>query len=376
MSEIELYSRETISALVWPSSDFGRFAQEYLTPLIENGVGGYIANVETELCVLAIDDLVLPVSITTESYESSYVCSPYNQYITYAKEELYHLKNKPLEKVFGLILSSAGFFLRKASFNRVVAVNNWLVSTNLYPDISEDQIKRITEFLSVRFKEYAILFRSIPETPQSPFLSYFSRAGYLRVASRQIYLWNPLDGHLVQRRDFKTDAKLLSDKSFLIKTPQVEDAASLRCLYDQLYLQKYSFSNPRFTDRFFKLLIEKNIFSFLVINENEKPIGVLGYFVVGSMLTTPILGYDTSRAQIPLYRILSYLIFKAGNDLGITVHASSGAASFKRNRGCVPYTEYLAVYVRHLGLRQKIGWYVVRFLVNRIGLPIIKYYQL
>lgn len=374
MSGPLLYSRETIDTLLWPNNDFSDRVRRYIVPLMTDGVRHYIDNVETEVYALAIDDIVLPVTLNNSEYLNSYVCSPYTQYVTYLKEELHQLRSPFFEKILAAMITLLGQLLKWTEINRVVIVNNWLISTNLYPDISEDQIRHMTAYLEDRFPKHAIVFRSLHEPSM---LTMFRKARYAAVASRQVYLWDKSEKHLTRRRDFRTDARLLAETSLVQNNAYETHVPAMKRLYDMLYLEKYSYSNPNFNENFFRHVVSCDIVSCTVLLDGETPLGVLGYFSVGGVMTTPILGYDTSvKSEIPLYRILSYLIFKTAGDRNLSVHASSGAARFKRNRGCLPQIEYSAVYTKHLGFRQKFGWSLLRTIVNGIGVPIIRAYSL
>lgn len=94
---IKIYDKTNIDELDFPLSEDGIYAKKYLTPYIKNRTSFYIDNVETDLKILSIDNLVLPITINDKEYNNSYVVSPYTHYVTYSKEELKELKNPLLE---------------------------------------------------------------------------------------------------------------------------------------------------------------------------------------------------------------------------------------------------------------------------------------
>lgn len=125
------------------------------------GCATFIDNVSTTVKVLTIDGLPVPITVNEADYDNSYVCSPYTHYVSYAREELALLNNRMLERLLSLMLSGMGWMLRQARFNRVVQVNNWLLSTNLYPALSTEQLTAILDYLRQTYPGYTLMYRSL-----------------------------------------------------------------------------------------------------------------------------------------------------------------------------------------------------------------------
>ncbi|WP_163568489.1 hypothetical protein [Fodinicola feengrottensis] len=105
---VELYTSANLVDLRWPDTENGRYARDYLTPLITQGPDRFVDNIRTTYGALFVDDsVILPVSWNTTDYDNSYVCSPYTHYVTYAKEELRLLKNRALRSTLSTALSSS-----------------------------------------------------------------------------------------------------------------------------------------------------------------------------------------------------------------------------------------------------------------------------
>ena len=108
-----------------------------------------------------------------------------------------------------------------------------------------------------------------------------------------------------------------------------------RCveLYELLYVGRYSGCNPRFTAAFVALAVRARLLTVLVLADAASGAidGVLGYYARNGYLTCPLFGYDTAQpAAAGLYRLLSLKVLQEGRRLGVEVHASGGAAGFKR----------------------------------------------
>jgi hypothetical protein len=117
----------------WPATDDGDYARRYLGPFLTRGPEAYIANAHTALYALRAGPVLLPVTAAEFHLDNSYVCSPYAHYVSYALEEFRALKNPPAEAALRLLFRGLGVYLRRSALDRVVYVNNWLLSTNLYP---------------------------------------------------------------------------------------------------------------------------------------------------------------------------------------------------------------------------------------------------
>lgn len=158
---VRLYEKTDLAELAWERMKDGEYARAYLEPLILDSVPAYMSNVRTRMGALVIDDLVLPVTVNDEEYDNSYVCSPYTHYISYAREEMKLVTSSMIASLGGPLLSGAGALMKLSRVNRIVFVNNWLLSTNLYHPLTAEQVREITSFLTRRFPDHAVAFRSV-----------------------------------------------------------------------------------------------------------------------------------------------------------------------------------------------------------------------
>ncbi|WP_338786536.1 hypothetical protein [Metabacillus sp. FJAT-53654] len=371
---VKLYDAKNIDSIEWSTKKDGHLIRNYFEILMKDGINKYIENIETEIYLLEIDDILLPISLNQKEFTNSYVVSPYTHYISYAKEELWELGNKRLEAFLSYIIEGIGFLLRKSNINKVVVVNNWLLSTNLYPSLTSDQIKKMTDFLTNQFPQHTILMRSINETLHNQMISSFNSEGYKRIMSRSIYLFDPsIPLTKKQRKALNQDKKLLEKFNYQIRDIQSGDFQKVEELYNQLYIDKYSINNPQFTEHFFKNAAIHNTLQFKLVLKEAKVIGVIGYFVRGGVLTTPILGYEIKREkEAGLYRVLSMLITKEIIDKNYMGHRSAGAGSFKRKRGSVQGIEYTYYYNKHLSFKSMLAWNSLKMIMDNVIEPLAR----
>jgi hypothetical protein len=381
-SNIRLYSIQDIDELLMPEDPSARCAYRYAVPMIKNGVEQYINNVDTDLRLLVCGNLFLPVTINSVEWDNSYVCSPYTHYISYAKEELGQIPIKSLQVLFRWILNCAGSFLKKRDFNRVVIINNWMLSTNLYPTISARELQIITEYLQKQFPDHAIMFRSINDMQHQMILDEFRKLDYLLIASRQVYICDarhPENLSARARKHINADKQKLDKHKNVISLSEFSKniAERIAKLYRMLYLDKYSYSNPEFNTRYMQHVSEVGAINFTGLEQDNVLVGIAGTFYLNCTLSAPIHGYDTSLSQKEaLYRRLSSLTYHEAKNISAIFNNSSGVSEFKLNRGFMAVMEYSAVYISHLPRKQQHGWRMIRSLVNMVGIPAMKFFKL
>jgi hypothetical protein len=371
---VTLYPAADMHQLSWPATQNGRLARDYLLPMGQRGVQTYIQNVDTELQVAFVDNIVLPVTLTHSHPDSSYVCSPFNHYFVYGLEELDKLGNPTLENALRLLLRPVIAAYRRSAFDRVVYVNNWLLSTNLYPQLSPDQVRSVVNFLVDRYPNRPIIFRSVDTTGQPGIYKTLSQMGCRMVFSRQVYYQTPTDPALWRKKQLKEDTRHLRRSPYkLVEQLTEADIPRLTRLYQQLYLEKYSLFNPQFTPEFFRLALNSDAFVLRAYQKSGDIDAVLGYYWINGIMTQPIFGYDINLPQsLSLYRLLSMQVLQEGRDRKLLINASAGAGQFKRLRGGQATLEYNAVFDHHLPARQKWPWAFLKLLLDTIAVPIIQ----
>ncbi|MBP1993229.1 GNAT family N-acetyltransferase [Paenibacillus eucommiae] len=388
MHRIQLYDKDSIGGMSWPDTEDGSYAKRYLLPLLEHPTEAIIPNVSTSLHVLRLSSCVLPITVNEKEYANSYVCSPYTHYVSYAKQELYLLKSRPAEVLLSGLLDAVGLLLKATRFNKAVHINNWLLSTNLFPDLQElpeQEVEDAVAQLLASFPQHTLIMRSLNRVTSGALMDVLEKIGFRFVPSRQVYMFNPSEGggmNAKARWLMKRDHALLEKHQYEVLGPEElgeEDVPRLAELYRKLYLDKHSYCNPQFGERFFSFALREKLLQFHALRHRDsgRLDAVLGYFCRSGVMTTPIFGYDTSLSQeIGLYRMLSSVLIGIARSNGHLLHESSGAAQFKRNRGAVAAMEYSAVYDRHLAPHRRIGWSLLQQVLDRIGVPLMEKYKL
>jgi hypothetical protein len=272
--------------------------------------------------------------------------------------------------------------LRWSRFEHVVYVNNWLLSTNLYPPLDPATICEICAVLIRRFPRHPIIFRSVNERLNAPLLDDLLRLQFRAVFSRQVYLLDPqaTERRYRKRKAFRSDVLLARRTDYQwIGAGELDAADSQRLteLYADLYLHKYSFDNPRFNADFVAAALQQGWLTIWALQRHGRIDGVLGYVERHGVMTPPLLGYDRTVPQSAgLYRLLSLKLVEEAEQHGLVLHLSSGAAAFKRHRGSQPAIEYNLVYDRHCAARQRLPWRLLEVLTRRAIVPLMQRFKL
>lgn len=348
-----------------------------------------IRNVRTGMQVLDTGRHLFPVSINAggELADNSYVVSPLTTYTGYAQEEIIRLEHPVLTWPLRALVSAMGHWLAAAQIDRLVQVNNWLLSTNAYPpDWQGEDLADITTLLRNRWPDHAICFRSLNRFSNALLIERLEEQGYLAIPSRQVYVFDGRpgpDASFLKHHNVRLDAALLRRTPYRVVSGDALDDREferLEQLYNQLYLDKYCHLNPQFSADWLRCGQRDGWLDLRVLQTQEGRIdGVLGWFNGHdrNVLTTPMVGYDTGLPQkLGLYRLLTYLCLREAANRKTVLNFSSGAASFKRLRGGQAEIEYSMVYVRHLPRRRQRIWHVLGAILQGVGVPIMKKFKL
>jgi len=368
----ELFTRKNIHALTFPQTEDGDYARRYLLPLMMDGAQKYIRNVfNTQLMLAKVDDVIIPITLSDFHLDNSYTVSPYSHYVSYGGfEEVKHLNNPPMEALIKLLMIPIAWYFRKAELDKVAYVNNYLLSTNLYPSVNSDQLSALSEALTRWFPDRVIVFRSVDEKKNPHIADILKEKEYELVLSRQVRY---MDAEEASRtRQYKEDVRVLRKHGYEIvdgKELSDEELARSLDLYNMLYLKKYSYYNPQFTFEFMKLARDNEVLYLRALKRNGQINAVMGFFIRNGAMTQPLFGYDTSLPQEEgLYRLLTLITLQEGLQRNLLVHASGGVGKFKKVRGGKSVIEYNAVYHKHLPAWRQMPWKLIKA-ISRYAIP-------
>ncbi len=375
---IEMYDVHSIDSLAWPQTADGIEAKNFLLPLVKNGTSHYFNNIDTEIKLLKIQNTIIPFTINNKEYENSYVCSPYNYYITYAQHSLHEISSNVLKNLAKSALWGLSKIFKFTQFNKVIIVNNWLNSTNLFPALNSKTIPVITKFFQQHYPDHALIFRCIDQETNSDHFECLKQTAFRMIATRQIFFTDTKKQQIFDARLFKSDIKLLDTCGYdVIDHSQLtnQDIDRLLDLYNQVFIQKHSSLNPQINKAYLQLALEQQTLQIKVLKKDNQIDGVVGYFCRNGVMTCPLFGYDqTLPAHPSLYRLLSTLLMLEAKKHSVLFHQSAGASTYKKIRKAQDCIEYMAVYDKHLSLKRRLPWLVMSSLCNTVGIYCMKKY--
>jgi len=317
------------------------------------GAGAFVANACAQVELVKCGELALPMTINDGPGSGTYVNSFHAAYSRYSIEEASKIDGVTRRGMLRLGARTIGAALQMAHTDQVVHVNNWLLSTNPYPDWNGDGLDELLARLTGRFPRHFIVLRSLTRQQRPELMARLGTLGFDFLPSRAVWVLRDIPALLTRKRNLQRDHALLSDGRFVRCSHEEITAADfprIRELYAQLYLVKYSRLNPAFTDRFFEYCHRTRLVEFEGVRDaNGLLVGICGCLRAGGMLYQPVAGYDITRpVEDALYRRVEALAVDAALRAGLPLHLSAGVGAFKRNRGAEPEVEYSAVYSCHL----------------------------
>ncbi len=358
-----------------------RIARDYVRAFAEEGAPALIANLKTSVGLHQWGEQVLPITINDGTPARTFVCSPRVGYFDYTREELSRFPSRVIALILRPIIDTVSLLTSTLPLDKIVHVNNWMMSTNLPVDLDPSLANSQTIRLVESYPEHLLAMRSLTERYNRELLAALKAAGWILLPSRQVFLVDDVKQQCVSRRDLKRDAKLWQHKAYTYEElDQIGpvDAERIVELYELLYLEKYSRLNPGYTVRFILLTHRIGLIRYLVLRDRRGVIQAFGgMHRFGNHATMPLLGYNTLIPQEQgLYRLAFYAgcLYAAHHDLRLNM--SSGATQFKRSRGATAEMEFTAFYSNHLPLAKRLPMGALRCVANQVGIPILKKYQL
>lgn len=362
-----------------PDTEFSRRTEDYVRLHRGSSTLPYIANLETSVELLEHEAMALPCTVNHAEHGNAWVCSPSAAYGSYVIEETQRYLPAPAALPIAAVCRGYRHVLKFAKVDRAVAINNWMLSTNLFPEVDKAALLALVNQARQRWPQHAIWFRSLNMRHNSAWIAALREQGFQLLPSRQVYLFQ--DIARTRHANLKRDFSLLKRSSLTSMEPQdVKDSdfARIADLYNFLYLDKYSRLNPQYTATFMQRWHQNGLLKFWGFRDDAGLLqAVVGIFRQHGTITVPIVGYNTALPQsLGLYRLLMARVFDVAMRGNLDVNLSAGAAHFKRLRGGQGEIEYSAVLTAHLPASHRIAMATLRGLANGVGVPLMRRFKL
>jgi hypothetical protein len=364
VSAPRLYDASEIEDVPWPDTVEAAWARRFLAPLLTEGPQQFVDNGPVRMLVLLVNGSVLPVVVSPQQPGAADVCSPWSHYVDYPREDLSKVRTFVVRLLARALLTAAVPALRTGQLDRAVYANNWLLATSPTPDLGAADLRAVTNALVEAFPTHAVVLRSVNPALSAAYAEGLRTIGYRFVPSRVVYVIDTASEAFRRNENVRRDRAILARSGYeVVGADQLSeaDAPRLSALYRPLYLQKHSPLNPRFTERFFALLISTRLLSLRAMRRAGRIDAFIAYYRAGDVTTGAALGYDLDQPQsAALYRQATAMLIDAAAERGDRLNCSAGAGSFKLFRGARALPEYDAVYDRHLGPARRLAWAAVQ----------------
>jgi hypothetical protein len=336
-----------------------------------HGAQNWLDNAHGQVLRLDLADHHIPLMLTHENASTSYVASLPSAWVRYTVDEaMRHTHRLGLYPVRAALAPLLGL-LRVANLHRAALLGNWLVSTNLYPQVAPAAWHQARHAAIAVAGQRPLAIRSVCHNGVTDLPKTLADDGWLLIPARLVYLCDPADARVASHHNVRRDRKLLHSNTVELLPPAAlaeEDISDMRRCFRQVFIDKYSAYNPDFSDAFFRLCLEHRFLELYALRHADQLVGVLGVLERHGWVTAPLIGYDTTAAlSLGLYRRLMALLLEQAAQRQCKLHYSSGAGQFKRVRGGTPVLEFTAVYVQHLPRHQQLATAAFAALMSRFG---------
>lgn len=347
-----------------------------LDTMVAAGPQTMIANVATELTSLDVAGRVMPVTRDDGRLGGSYVCSPHSAYVLYAREELKLVRAGWIAGPARAALAGLDLVLRRARINRVVHLGNWMLSTNLHDGWRGEGLSTARNALVAAHPDHLLGIRSVDDWSSPGLRDALAADGWILTPSRQIWVVDDLRRDWLPRNNYANDRRLVSRTPLdIVDLGEISDADAERIasLYAMLYVGRYSALNPILTPAFVKASAFTGMMRYRVArNPSNSIMAVAGMWTLGGVMTPSVVGYDTTRSpKEGLYRIATWMFMERALEAGWRLHASAGAAHFKRQRGARGVIEWNAYYARHLPRARRLAIEALAAMLTRTAVPLM-----
>lgn len=347
-----------------------------LREMLAGDAPALVSNVSSRLSTMDVAGRTMPVTVDDGAIGGSYVCSPHSAYVLYARAELGLLGFGLLAWPSRAALAALGLLLRAARINRIVHLDNWLLSTNLHGGWRGEGVEAARRALAGAHPGHLIGIRSVDDWSSPGLREALLADGWILVPSRQIWVVDDLERDWTRRSDHRNDRRLVARSPLVLsdlERVEAADARRIAALYGKLYVGKYSALNPILTPRFIEASARSGMISYRVARDEDGAIAaVAGMWERGGIMTAPVVGYDTARPKREgLYRIAVWMFMERALQSGWRLHGSAGAAHFKRMRGARGVIEWNAYHAAHLAPARRKAVEALSLALRRLVVPMM-----
>jgi Peptidogalycan biosysnthesis/recognition len=250
-------------------------------------------------------------------------------------------------------------------FDRLSLIGNAPISTNLRSDIQKSLIPQIAKKELQKNPDYWVGVRNILPTDDSGLVDALSEQDFVFLPTRVVYCFDARSGVLPRSSHLQRDRKNLSKSHLEIKIDEPvtpDDLTTIHRLYHEIYIEKHSKLNARYSLKFFQDMIDLVQMPCLRVYDHSILVAFALLYRKGDRLVVPAVGHASDENNKGYYRSLFAAIAQYIEAHALYLNYSSGAGDFKRKRGGVPLLEYTAI---HAPANSKLKQSLIRFVAQK-----------
>ncbi len=334
--------------------------REYFKALSKRDLHQWIKNVDGTIDEFYIGERSIPLFSPT-SKSSAYVTNPGVHYFDYVAHELEVTAVNGgywRAKMLRILRHLLGF----NNLSKIVYANNFLLSTNPAPNLSEGDISKLQDYIKTKFPRHALLIRSVGTPPITSLSSWnaLKKAGFRFLFNRRVFYLDYREGVLKPKRSLRNDINSLSKGSLeLIEDapPEMVDFDAIAEMYCDLYIKKHYSKNLDLTASWFKMAASAGFIKTNLFMLNGETIAFAFYTQEGDKMIGAYLGYrDSLNREHKLYRRVIACTIRQAMNRRCLIHLSSGATDYKMRRGAIEAVEYEAIDISRCNIYDRIRW--------------------
>lgn len=354
-----------------PKNQYSDFIKQYFVDIVKYGTKKYISNIDTHVKILEVNDTLIPITFWNNKKQQCFTASVWwmFQYLLLENRKTKSFFIKHIINLFWLVM------IRIINYSKIydtIFVNNLMLSTSIYPDLTQKDFSDIIYFLRRKYKNKSIIFKNINETNHAH-IEYLNNLWWLKIVYRQVYLsYSERYDKYKKIKEYKWDASRYKKSEYNLKIVRRMDAnisLQMKKCYDNLYIKKYSDMNPNLTKDFFKLIHKNTYFTLCALHNKAWEInGVYSYYNINKQTTAPIIWYKKEN----LYRHLTHCYINSVLQNQTVLNWSSWVWQFKVYRWAEKATEFFFIFQSYWNIFQAIVWRTIYIISRYVWEPYFK----
>lgn len=337
----------------------------------------FVRNVLADVEILRVNELILPTTVTHGAPGNAWICSPRATWAQGMPDLLRERLGPALSRCTGGLFGMFGRMLERASVDRAVIVNNWLLDTCFYPALSQRALARVIDRALERWPQHALWFRSLNAERDGALIALLQSAGFALLPTRAVWVFDGIGLKLRMGSGLERDlARLHRTSLWPVGRGDIypADFPRIAALHAAMDGAPHGWPHAHYTAHFMQHWHQAGLLEFRGFRDDDGRLqAVAGVFRIGDNISVPVLGCNPAFPRATsLYRLLMTRLLEETMLANATLSVGPGQTAYKRERGGRPLVEYSAVYSRHLPPPRRRAMAMLETVANRFYAPVVR----